>query len=165
MTTTPRLALPLIAPGQMQKELFHNESLAILDALVAAAVEQLPLSTLPASPIIGSCYIIDAIPTGEWTEHAGHIASFSAGGWRFIAPQEGMSVFVREIGAAAVYHGGGWEVGTLAGSEVKIEGKKVLGPRGFAIAAPSGGTTIDAEARVAIGQILVAMREHGLIEI
>lgn len=31
---TARFAFPLIAPGQAQKELFHNEALARVDALL-----------------------------------------------------------------------------------------------------------------------------------
>jgi len=38
------------------------------------------------------------------------------------------------------------------------------GTRAAAIAGPAGGTTIDAESRTAIGQILTALRQHGLIE-
>ena len=36
--STARLALPLIAPGQAQKEVSHNEALAALDLLVQAQV-------------------------------------------------------------------------------------------------------------------------------
>lgn len=36
-------------------------------------------------------------------------------------------------------------------------------PRADAISSPSGGTTVDAEARGAIDQILTTMRQHGLI--
>lgn len=37
METTARLGLPLLAPGQAQKELFHNEALALVDAATQAA--------------------------------------------------------------------------------------------------------------------------------
>jgi hypothetical protein len=37
-------------------------------------------------------------------------------------------------------------------------------PRADAIPSPSGGTTIDGEARAAIDQILATMRQHGLID-
>lgn len=35
---TPRLALPLLQPGQAQKEMYHNEALARLDLAVQPAV-------------------------------------------------------------------------------------------------------------------------------
>ena len=75
-----------------------------------------------------------------------------------------MTAQVRSDGRDAVYRGGSWELGTLRGSELAVDGTKVVGPQGAAIAAPAGGTTADLEARTAIGQILAAMREHGLIE-
>lgn len=44
-----------------------------------------------------------------------------------------------------------------------VEGEKVVGSRGTAIASPSGGETIDAEVRTAVSQILGTLRTHGLI--
>ena len=61
------------------------------------------------------------------------------------------------------WFGRAWEVGSLRGDNVPIGGEQVLGPRGAAIPAPSGGSTVDAEARAAIEPILSAMRGHGLI--
>jgi hypothetical protein len=145
--------------------LFHNESLQLLDALVAAAVEEPPLSSPPGSPAVGSCYIVGPGPIGDWSDRAAHLAAFTEGGWRFIAPRDGMSVLIRSSGTRAVFRDGAWEIGTLTGLQVSIGGKKVLGARGSPIASPSGGSVIDSESRTAIGQILVAMREHGLIEL
>lgn len=140
--------------------MFHNEALQLLDVLVAAAVEGLPLATPP----IGNCYIVAGSPTGDWVGHAQQLAAFTSGGWRFIAPRDGMTAQVRSNGSNAVYRDGTWEVGTLRGSVLNLDGLKVGGPQGAAIAAPAGGTTADLEARTAIGEILAAMREHGLIE-
>lgn len=112
----------------------------------------------------GSCYIVAVSPTGDWAGQAQKLAAFTSGGWRFIAPFEGLSCHVRGAGTTAVYRGAAWEVGTLTGSQVAIAGQKVVGAREAAIAAPSGGATADSEARSAIGQILAAMRAHGLIE-
>ena len=53
-------------------------------------------------------------------------------------------------------------IGEINGSQVIIDGLKVIGARGAAIPAPAAGTTVDAEARTAIGLILAAMRGHGL---
>jgi hypothetical protein len=45
-----------------------------------------------------------------------------------------------------------------------IAGEQVVGSRAAAIATPSGGVNVDAEARAALSQILAALRQHGLIE-
>jgi hypothetical protein len=45
-----------------------------------------------------------------------------------------------------------------------IDGEQVVGRRAAAIAAPSGGATIDTEARAAVSQILEGLRQHGLID-
>lgn len=132
--------------------------------LVAAAVEGLPTATPPAVPVAGLCYIVGASPTGDWAGQAQKLAAFTSGGWRFIAPFEGLGVYVRGAGTTAVYRGGAWDVGTITGSQVAIDGQQVVGAREAAIAAPAGGTAIDSEARTAIGQILAALRAHGLIE-
>jgi len=47
---------------------------------------------------------------------------------------------------------------------VFIDGKQVVGSRGAGIAEPLGGEVIDSEARSSVGQILGALRRHGLIE-
>ena len=77
---------------------------------------------------------------------------------------DGLEATVRISGSTAVYRNGAWEIGKLRGSEVAVDGLKVVGAREPAIAAPAGGSTIDLEARAAIGAILAAMRDHGLIE-
>jgi len=51
----------------------------------------------------------------------------------------------------------------LATSAIYINGVQVLDTQQSAISAPSGGGTVDAEARTAIGSILTALRNHGLI--
>lgn len=48
-------------------------------------------------------------------------------------------------------------------TEYRVDGTKVVGAQGGAITDPTGGATIDAEARTAIGSILSALRAHGLI--
>ncbi len=47
---------------------------------------------------------------------------------------------------------------------IKINGTQVITSQQAAISSPSGGSTIDAEARTAINDILAALRTHGLIE-
>jgi hypothetical protein len=136
----------------------------VLDVLVAGAVEGLPLASPPASPVVGTCYIVAGSPTGAWVGHTQHIAAYSSGGWRFLAPREGMRLDIVTSGKSAVYRSGVWEVGTINGTQLMVDGLKVVGARGLAIAAPAGGTTVDTEGRAAIGLILARLRQHGLIE-
>jgi hypothetical protein len=162
--STERLALPFILPGQAQKEMTHNEALQQLDVIVAGAVEEPPRNSPPGSPTVGSNYIVGSSPTGEWAAISGHLAAYTAAGLRTISPVEGMAVHVRSTGETALYRSGEWEVGRVRGSELVIDGYKVVGARSAAISTPAGGTVIDAEARAAISAILSALRGHGLVE-
>ena len=164
MTATPRLALPFLSPGQAQKEFNHNEALQTLDIAVAAAVEDGPISTPPAESAVGSCYIVGASPTGDWAGMPQAVAAYTSGGWRFVTPFEGLSVYVKANGVWANFRSGAWEMGLVRGSSLMLDGQQVVGSRAEAIASPSGGTTVDAEGRTAIGQILGALRQHGLID-
>ena len=164
MTATPRLALPFLSAGQAQKEFFHNEALQTLDMVVAAAVEDGPLDAPPASPLVGACYIVGSAPTDLWSGNALALAAYTSGGWRFVAPVEGMSVYLKSSALWANFRAGAWEMGVLRGSTVVIGGEQVVGSRTAAIPSPAGGTVIDLEGRATIESILAALREHGLIE-
>ena len=163
MDCSPRLALPFLSPGQAQKELLHNEALQRLDALVAAAVEEPPRISPPDEPSPGACYIVGNDATGEWLGKDGSLAAYSSGGWRFIDAPEGTVAFVRSAGVWAARTAGGWEVGQTHCAAVLVGGEQVLGPRSAPIASPAGGKRVDDEARRAIGEMLIALRGHGLI--
>ena len=163
MSSSARLAVPLLSSGQAAKETTVNEGLAILDAVVAACVEEPPRVSPPASPVPGNCYIVASGATGAWAGHAGKLAAYTEGGWRFIAPVSGLTAFVKSATTSIAYVGGAWELGSVRADRILVGGQQVVGARGTAIAAPSGGPTADAEARAAIGSILAALRLHGLI--
>jgi len=158
-----RLALPLLAAGQAQKEMTVNEALARLDIAVQASVVAGGVDQPPASPVSGQGWIVGADPSGDWSGHAGAIAGWTDDGWRFVAPVEGMIAWAQADGVAWRYVDGGWRAGDLAGNRVSIAGVQVVGPQGAAIAAPEGGAVVDAEARGAVSTILAALRAHGLI--
>ena len=162
MSHSARYALPFIEPGQAQKELFHNEALQSLDLLVGACVEQPPLNAPPSAPAVGNCYIVGTAPTGDWAGQAGTLAAWTSGGWRFVAPKDGLAVHVRSTAVSALYRAGSWELGQLRADRLTVGGLQVVGARSAAIADPSGGQA-DSQARAAIGQILAALRQHGLI--
>ena len=165
MESTERLSLPLLLAGQAQKEVYHNGALLALDAIVAAAVEEPARDDPPAAPTAGRCYLVGTNPSGEWSQHPDHIAAFTSGGWRFIAPLEGMAVTVKTTRTTAAFGPGGWETGVVRAGELVVNGDKVVGARSAAIPDPTGGSTVDTEARAAIAQLLGALRQHGLISL
>ena len=163
MSQTSRLGLPYIEPGQAQKEVYHNEALRRLDVAVAAAVESVGGNAPPASPVDGQCFIVGTAPTGVWAGHASAIAGYAAGGWRFVAPIAGMRALDKVSGQTATYDAAAWVVGTVKGAKLELAVSQVVGARLAAVANPSGGANVDAEARAAIVAILDRMRSHGLI--
>lgn len=160
---TDRLGLPLLAAGQAQKEVTHNEALIAIDALLHGAVETHGLDTPPGSPAIGQCWIVGSSPDGDWTGKAGAVAAWTSGGWRFVVPHAGMTLWDRTNGYFMRHDGSAWTAGDLRGNSLKIWGVQVVGPRLSAIAGPSGGAVVDNVARDTIDAILNALRVHGLI--
>lgn len=141
----------------------HNEALQTIDTVLSAIVEEPPRNDPPVSPAEGSSYIVGPAPTGAWAGKAGQVATMSVAGWRFIGPTDGLSVLIRTNRLRAEYFGGSWEIGVARAATMEIGGEQVVGPQAAAITAPTGGPTIDAEARATIGEILAALRGHGLI--
>lgn len=139
-----RFALPYLQPGQAQKELFHNEALTAIDALLHPVAQTIGDNAPPATPAIGQCWIIGGAPTGAWSGRPQEIAYWSEGGWRFITPTPKMLVWLAADGVWAREDAGSWMVGA-------------------AIPNASGGATVDGEARAAINALLAAVRLHGVI--
>ena len=143
MTESARLRLPLLEPGQAQKEWFHNEALALLDLAVQPAVDGIA-ATPPASPAPGACWIVGASPTGAWAGHEGAIAGWTEGGWRFVVPRQGFAAWSVADGTVVRRRAGAWVL-----------------DRSAPIPAPTGGTVVDAEARAAVAAILQAFAARG----
>ncbi|QJB69380.1 DUF2793 domain-containing protein [Parasphingorhabdus halotolerans] len=132
---TARFSLPLLSPGQASKEVFHNEALSLIDFLLHPVVENIANDPQLLSPGEGQSWLVGTSPLGEWQEHSGHIAGWTAGGWRYIRPQENMRIVVSDERKTLIYRDNLWvSVG--------------------AILPPAGGSNIDPEARVAIDSIL-----------
>lgn len=162
--TTARLGLPLLQAGQAQKELYHNEALALLDIVAGAGVESIGLATPPVSPVEGQCWIVGSGAVGDWSGATNAIAGWTAGGWRFVTPRAGMTAYSVADQLFALFDGTRWVLGDVLASRIVIGGHAVVGPRRAAIDSPSGGTTVDAEVRLAVNAVLAALRAHGLIE-
>jgi hypothetical protein len=163
MEMTPRRGLPLLIAGQVQKEIFHNEALAIADLLIGGMVEAASVSAPPAAPVAGLLYRVATGASGVFAGHAGALAAWSVGGWRFVSPAEGLRLVDRVSGVELVFRGGVWSEGSTRTNEVVIGGAKVLGSRQSAIAEASGGAVVDVGARAVTAQILNVLRAHGLI--
>lgn len=162
--TTPRFALPFILPGQAQKEAFHNEALALVDAALHVCVAGDPSDAIPPDPAPGESWIVGSDPADDWAGKAYQLATWSDGGWRFVAPVPGMMAWNVDAGYWLHWTGAAWSDGNWPVAALTIGGQQIVGPRLEGVPSPSGGTTIDAEARAAVDAIIVALRTHGLIE-
>lgn len=138
---TPRFDLPLLFAGQSQKEGYVNEIAARLDALLFLAIEGEAASP-PTAPEDGRNWLVGANPDGAWSGQAGRIAARQAGNWLFIAPVSGMRLLDK-----------------ATGQEIRFFDQWRMAARP---ALPTGGTTIDAEARTAIAALLAALDTAGV---
>jgi len=164
MMQTDRLGLPLLAAGQAQKDITHNEALALIDLIAQAVVESADLSVPPATPEIGRCWVVAAGAGGHWAGREGAIAGWTAAGWLFVTPWSGWRAWARDRDHMIRFDGAAWvdEPGRKDG--FYVGGQRVVAARQAAIAAPSGGATQDVQARDALIAILAALQAHGLID-
>lgn len=142
---TPRFSLPLLAVGQAQKEVTHNEAIALIDLLCHMTVEAGPIDAPPSSPVPGQAWIVGLAPTGAWAGQARSLAGWTDGGWRFIAPRQGMRVLRAADGV--------W---------LRCDGSDWIEPASVAV--PAGGGVIDTEARAAIAALIDQLSAHGLLK-
>jgi len=160
---TGRFGLPHIVAGQAQKEVTHNEALALIDLLLHPVAETMMLGTPPGAPVIGRTWIVAAAATGAWAGKTDMLATWTDGGWRFAAPVAGMAVWLNDRTLHARWTGSAWRIAAWPTAGILCDGVQVVGPRQPAIAAPEGGDIVDAPARKAIFAILNTLINHGLI--
>lgn len=105
--TTNRVLLPYILQSQSQKEVTHNASLDMIDALLQAACVSTGTNTPPGSPVAGDCYVIGSAPTGAWAGQAKKFTFYTTG-WNFITPWEGLTVWANDTNTLTTYDGTNW---------------------------------------------------------
>lgn len=160
--TTPALGLPLLHAAQAQKEWTHNEALLMLDALAGGAALHGPANAPPADARPGSLWRVGAPATREWVGQEDRLAIASPSGWRFVAVAEG-AVFPRAADGAPVRRtAAGWQDGALALDRL-ILGGRAIGGAAAAVPDPTGGSTVDEEARRALASLLATLRAQGLV--
>lgn len=158
-----RYGLPLLQSGQAQKEVTHNSAIAAIDALLHLAVESRVLTALPAAAASPGAWIVAAGATGAWAGHSGQIAILDAGGWSFVVPRDGCLAYVRDESVFAVSMGGSWHADAWPVRALSVNGRTMFATAPIALAAPSGGTVIDVQARAALVALTAAMRAMGLV--
>lgn len=139
--STARHAFPFLFVGQSQKEFTVNEALARIDQLISPAIFG-EAGSDPAGPNAGDCYLVVAPSSGAFAGHENRLAGWDGNQWTFTDPVEGMQIFDRSDNSSLIYRSG-W--------------KRASKP-----ANPTGGTTIDAEARDAIAALIEALRVFGV---
>lgn len=131
---TAHYALPLLASGQAQKEITHNEALVLIDALLGGAIESTLLSEPPATLEEGMMWIVGPHATGAWTTQEGRLALWSEGGWRFLQNTIGSLFWDKSRNAFIILRSQGWSMP-------------------ISLDIPTGGTVIDIEARAAFASV------------
>lgn len=159
--TTERYLLPLLQPGQAQKEVTHNEAVAGIDALLHLAVESRTTTVPPAAGVTG-IWIVGVGAVGIWSGRAGAVAVATSAGWSYVAPRDGCLAFVKDLGVFAVFTGGAWVSDVWPIRALRIDNRTMLGAEPTALPAVSGGTVVDTQARAALAAIANLLRNMGL---
>lgn len=141
-STAPRFKLPLLFSGQAQKEVFVNEAFGLTDALLHCAIEGIS-TTPPTTPIDGTNWLVGTGGTGAWAGMDGTIACLQSGNWIFVTPRDGVNVLNRATGQT-IHFAGSWQTPAF-------------------VASPTGGTTIDTQARTAIVGLITALQTAGIL--
>ena len=138
---TNAFSLPLLFAGQAQKEFFINQSFSLIDALLQHGVTA-ALSTPPVDVHEGDIYLVAEAATEDWSGQDAKLAILIGGGWYFVQPFKGMTIFDRSENVRLYYD----EIWQRAPDPTL----------------PTGGATIDVEARQMLSELLEVMRHVGI---
>jgi hypothetical protein len=103
LNETPRYGLPLLAAGQAQKEVSHNEALIVIDRWLNLIVETRLGKSCPDEPTVGSAYIVPPDATGSWAGRGGSVASYDGIGWNLDRPRRGALAWIADERCFAVF--------------------------------------------------------------
>lgn len=161
MPQSPRLSLPLIAAGQSQKDVTHNEALLALDRMVALAVVSRSQVSPPPNPALGEIHIVPVAGAAAWGHPAGHIVQWQGSGWLAETVRDGQLALVTDEAQMLVFRSGWQALWPVAG--LAIGGREVLAATPVSVSAPTGGTTIDAQVRATVAALISALQQQGIL--
>lgn len=141
-SSTMRFGIPLLFSGQAQKEFYVNEAHNLLDAVIhpnILGVGAVP----PVSPAEGEMWLVANAAQDAWALQDNKIALYQSGAWIFVEPIPGMRVFDTGTGQFWLF-----DMEWVMADAPEI---------------PQGGTSIDAEARNAIAELIEVLRKSGIL--
>ncbi|MCE3233772.1 MAG: uncharacterized protein K0R98_2029, partial [Rickettsiaceae bacterium] len=110
----------LVASNQAQKEVTVNTAIATIDALLNRGASDRAINTPPGSPAEGDLYIIGGSPTGDWSGYDDEIAYYQSG-WKFIIPNEGMTIWVNDEDLHYTWDGAAWSTSGGGGGAASLD--------------------------------------------
>lgn len=140
-STTRRYHLPHLFVGQSQKEATVNAASGIVDAMLHPLVLG-EAGSPPAASEEGDCWLVGDPASGPFADRKGAIAVRTDSRWIFVEPVDGLRIMNAQTGTFMHYRGE-WR-------------------RPSTVIPPSGGSTIDSEARRAIADIIGALQTAGI---
>ena len=107
---SPYLGLTELAQGQAIPETNVNERGRWWEffACGGGIEDRDTLDPTALTPSDGDAYLIDGTGAGDWADHDGEIAMYLNTAWAFVAPLEGMQLYVNDEDARIIYDGATW---------------------------------------------------------
>lgn len=145
MATTNNLAITKLEASQAQKDITVNEALITIDALLNTGVIDRDLTAPPGTPAEGDIYIVAAAASGDWLAKEHHIAHYDNGAWRFIAPNEGLTMWLKDENTLITYNGSTWGNAVLSLQNLPLLGVNAAADSTNRISATTPAVLLNAE--------------------
>lgn len=107
---SPRLGLPYVRAGQLQKHVTVNEALTRLDGLVQTVIQSRALAAPPSVTDEGAIYVVAGAGSGAWSGFEdGTMVVAEMGQWRTFSPVEGQMAVVLDEESIIVFAQQAWQ--------------------------------------------------------
>ena len=113
---TVHLGLSTLSENQAGAEVTFNESMYILDAITQASAIDRIFAAPTSGLTTGDVYLIHGGTPGggdAWFGYENYIAFYFTDTWKFIAPKEGMMIYIVDEDRWRYYTGAAWNVAPL----------------------------------------------------